>query len=165
VTLPTKQVSPESEPAAPPRARRLPRPIALAAVIVFGIIMLTVCLAGIAFSGLFGNLFAADRGEPGTPALVTVGPVPAPLATQFDDGVWLIGRDIVAGTYQSLVPAGSGGCLWERADSPDGTLASVLGSGAGDPGTAVVVTIKPTDAVFRSHECGHWVQVAAANAS
>jgi hypothetical protein len=132
---------------------------------VFGIILLTVCLIGIAFSGLFGNPFSAGRDESGTPALETVSPVPAPLATQFDDGVWLIGRDIVAGTYQSFVPADSGGCMWERADSPDGTLGSVLDSGAGDPGTTVVVTVKPTDTIFRSHECGHWAQVAAANPS
>jgi hypothetical protein len=132
---------------------------------VFGTIMLTVCLIGIAFSGLFGNPFRADRVESGSPALATVGPMPAALATQFDDGVWLIGRDIVAGTYQSVVPAASAGCLWERADSPDGTLGSVLESGAGDAGTAVAVTIKTTDTIFRSHDCGHWVQVAPANPS
>ncbi|MGE5830769.1 MAG: hypothetical protein ACM30G_20735 [Micromonosporaceae bacterium] len=163
MTLPTQQIPHVSRPTAPRPRRRLPRPIALGAVMVFGTILLTVCLIAVTFSGLFGNPFRADRAEPAIPTLVTVGPVPAALATEFDDGTWLVGRDIVAGTYQASVPASSAGCMWERADSSDGTLASVLESGAGDAGTMAVVTIKVTDTVFRSHECGRWVQVAGAN--
>lgn len=130
---------------------------------VFGTLLLTVCLIAVTFGGLFGNPFRADRGGPALPARATTGPVPPALATEFDDGTWLVGRDIVAGTYQASVPARSAGCVWERADSSDGTLASVLESGAGDAGTVAVVTIKATDTVFRSHECGLWVQVAGAN--
>ena len=141
-------------------ARRGARPLALMAVIVLGILILTACLFGAAFSGVFGNLFAATSDGGGNQPEVTVAPDTADLATRFDDGLWLVGRDIVPGTYQATVPATSAGCTWERAASADGTLSSTLESGAGDPGVQVVVAIKATDAVFRSHACGPWVQIA-----
>ncbi|MGE5828823.1 MAG: hypothetical protein ACM30G_10760 [Micromonosporaceae bacterium] len=141
-------------------ATRVARPIALMAVIVVGILILTACLFGAALSGVFGNLFARSAEGDGNKLEVTIAPDTADLATRFDDGLWLVGRDIVPGTYQATVPATSGGCTWERGASADGTLSSMLGSGAGDPGVLVVVTIKATDAVFRSHDCGSWVQIA-----
>jgi hypothetical protein len=139
--------------------------LALAAVMAAGIVMLTVCLFVAAFGGMFGNLFASAPDQGGGAPLETLAPRAADLATRFDDGQWLVGHDIVAGTYQATVPAGSAGCVWERASSSDGTLGSVLDSGAGDPGRPVVVTIKTTDVVFRSHECGHWIQIAGPDAS
>jgi len=141
-------------------ATRVARPLALMAVIVLGILILTACLFGAAFGGVFGNLFATTADGGANQLEVTVAPDPADMATRFDDGLWLVGRDIVPGTYQATVPATSGGCTWERAASADGTLSSMLESGAGDPGVQVVVTIKATDAVFRSHACGPWVQIA-----
>ena len=142
-------------------AGRVARPLALIAVIVVGIVILTACLFGAALSGVFGNLFAASADGAANKLEVTLAPDTADLATRFDDGLWLVGRDIVPGTYQAIVPATSAGCTWERAASADGTLSSMLESGAGDPGVQVVVTIKATDAVFRSHACGPWAQIAA----
>jgi hypothetical protein len=154
-------VSDEADAAGEAPARSVTRPLALMAVIAIGIMILTACLFGAAFSGVFGNLFAQSVDEGVGTLEVSVAPDTAQLATRFDDGLWLVGRDIVAGTYQTTVPVTSGGCVWERGASADGTLSSMLESGAGDPGVQVVVTIKATDSVFRSHDCGAWVQIAA----
>ncbi len=77
------------------------------------------------------------------------------------DGLWVVGDDIDYGTFAATVPTDSPGCTWERADSDDGSSASVIDSGIAKPGENIVVTIKETDRVFRTSGCGTWRVIAS----
>jgi hypothetical protein len=132
----------------------LSSPAAFIAVVAVSALVLIGCVLAATVGGLFGSFSpAADRA---TPAPTWIDPSRREAATSFDDGQWLVARDIHAGTYRTSVPATSPGCAWERNASTDGTASSVLESGAGPAGTALAVTIKETDAVFLSHGCGSW---------
>jgi hypothetical protein len=134
--------------------RGLSSPAAFIGVVAVTTLVIILCVLGATMSGLFG-LIGSESGTQAAatspPALEQRGPV-----TTFDDGQWLIGTDIEAGTYATTVPAGSAGCTWERKDSTDGTANSVLESGIGTEGERLVVDIKSTDQVFGSVGCGLW---------
>jgi hypothetical protein len=142
-------VRPRSEP-----DRGLSSPAAFIGVVAVTTLVIILCVLGATMSGLFGVLGT----EAGAPAAATSAPAPAQRGpvTTFDDGQWLVGADIEAGTYATTVPADSPGCTWERKDSTDGTANSVLESGIGEEGERLVVDIKPTDKVFGSVGCGRW---------
>ncbi|MER8015487.1 hypothetical protein ACIQ7S_22815 [Streptomyces griseoluteus] len=69
------------------------------------------------------------------------------------DGDFRVGADIAPGTYRSTGNS-RGSCRWERARDAGHGLRSVI-AGGHTAGTAVV-TIRPTDARFRSAGCGGW---------
>ena len=81
------------------------------------------------------------------------------VATPFQDGTWLVGTDVQAGTYRSAVPADSAGCTWERRAGFSDDPADVITSGVGAPGELVTVEIEITDAGFVSSGCGTWEPV------
>jgi hypothetical protein len=138
-----------------PPDRRLSSPAAFIGVVAVTTLVIILCVLGATMSGLFGFLGPSTEGEP---ALATSAPAPSARqpVTAFDDGLWAVGLDVRAGTYATVVPAGSAGCTWERKDSTDGSAFSVLESGVGAEGQRVVVDIKPTDKVFQSVGCGRW---------
>jgi hypothetical protein len=126
------------------------------AVIGVATLVVVLCGLGAAMSGLFD--FASGSGDAETAATggpAAGGDVPAPR-TSFTDGQWIVGNDIEAGTYSVKVTAGSSGCAWERNANTDGTATSVLESGSGGEGQALVVIIRSTDKVFQSKNCGTW---------
>jgi hypothetical protein len=129
--------------------------------IIVGVLALGVCLGALVFSGLFGNVFGktAEPTASATDSATTEPTLVASHATSFDDGQWLVGTDIMPGVYAVDVPAASDGCNWERDSSSDGTANSVLEAGVGTPGQHLAVTIKDTDAVFQSHDCGTWKRI------
>ncbi|WP_234306647.1 hypothetical protein [Streptomyces sp. NRRL F-2799] len=69
------------------------------------------------------------------------------------DGDFRVGTDIAPGTYRSTGNAHRS-CRWERARDAKHRLRSVITNGH-TTGTAVV-TIRSTDAYFRSTGCGGW---------
>ncbi|WP_130338625.1 hypothetical protein [Streptomyces sp. BK022] len=69
------------------------------------------------------------------------------------DGDFRVGADIAPGTYRSTGNPHSS-CRWERVRDAGHRLRSVI-AGGHTAGTAVV-TIRPTDAHFRSTGCGGW---------
>ncbi|MFJ4522868.1 hypothetical protein ACIP4Y_18260 [Streptomyces sp. NPDC088810] len=73
------------------------------------------------------------------------------------DGEYQVGTDVKPGTYRTTGNT-DGLCYWERAKDASGELDSML---ANDnvSGTSYV-TIKPTDKLFKSHDCEDWEAVA-----
>ncbi|MGW2211035.1 hypothetical protein [Streptomyces sp. NPDC001781] len=69
------------------------------------------------------------------------------------DADFRVGTDIAPGTYRSIGNAHRS-CRWERVRDAEHPLRSVIANGH-TTGTAVV-TIRSTDAYFRSAGCGGW---------
>jgi hypothetical protein len=158
VTLPTQSVPEADRARHSPARRRISSPAALVAVVAVTVLVAVLCVLGAMFSGLFGYLsFSDTSGTESAPPTVQA-PSQRSASTQFDDGQWLVGTDVVPGTYSATVPAGSPGCSWERDASTDGTASSVLESGLGKDGDHLVVTIKDSDVIFQSHDCGVWLR-------
>jgi len=110
-------------------------------------------LLGLAIIAGMVLVVKASNARP-TPTAAIEGAAGAPSAApgQIGDGVWVVGADVQPGTYRSTGPA-SRYCMWSRhntlAGGPmDGIIASD-GSSAG----GVLVTIQPTDKVFRTRGC------------
>lgn len=75
-------------------------------------------------------------------------------ASQFGDGTFQVGRDIVAGTYQN---SGGGQCYWARLSGGGGGLGDII---ANDNTTGpTTVTIGDSDWGFKSSRCGTWTKV------
>ncbi|MGW3179936.1 hypothetical protein ACWDD9_11795 [Kitasatospora sp. NPDC001119] len=92
----------------------------------------------------------------------TVDPTSAPAAgangTIAGSGTYLVGADVQPGTYKTAGPSGSIGiCYWERSNGSSGDVGSIIANealtGQG------VVTIKKSDAVFKSQGCQMWTKV------
>jgi hypothetical protein len=155
VSLPAESLTdlmPE-EPEAP--KREFSSPFAFAGVVIVGALVVIGCVLGTSMSGLFK--FGGDTGNAAAADSSSSGPAgPRVPGTTFDDGQWIVSGDIQPGTYAVTVPADTSGCTWERNASTDGTASSVLESGVGKGGQALVVGIKPTDKVFKTNGCGTW---------
>ena len=81
-------------------------------------------------------------------------PAPAGPATTFGDGLFIIGEDIVPGTYRNS--SSSNGCFWERLSGFTGELDDTITNSF----TTIlqIVTILQTDVGFSSDDCGTWSQ-------
>ena len=144
----TTPTAPQPPPTAP---KSVPKTVAW---VVIGILALFIII-GIANSG--NSSTSTDTAsvpqqqvqEPAAPA-APVGPV-----TTFSDGTYVVGTDIVAGTYKT---APSGECYWARirgtSDESD-IIANHLASGP------TTVTISSSDGAFVSRSCGQWMKTSA----
>ena len=87
----------------------------------------------------------------------TLKPTPEPtetpegLLTNFGDGTWRVGIDIMAGTYRI---DGADSCYWARTNDLTGSSESIIANE--NPRGPALVTIAPTDAGFESKRCGTW---------
>jgi hypothetical protein len=157
VTLPTQSPPDATEPDQTP-ARAPSSPAALIAVVGVSALVVILCVLGATLAGLFNFLddgsTAGSEPEPGTLAS-DAGPL-----TLFDDGQYLVMRDVQSGTYTTRVPPTSSGCTWERKSASDGTASAVLESGRGEPEELIVVNIRETDRIFQSQGCGTWQRTA-----
>lgn len=149
-----------SAPAREPSGRGVASPAALVAVVAVSALVIILCVLGAFMSGLFGFLTNTEAATENLPTTTALGPSARVALTSFDDGEWLVGTDLVAGTYATTVPASSTGCTWERKDAADGTASSVLESGVGKAGDRLVVDIRTTDKVFHARGCGLWQRAA-----
>jgi hypothetical protein len=73
--------------------------------------------------------------------------------TAFGDGMYLVGTDVVPGSY---VSSGTGSCSWARLSGFDGTPDEVIASEVLTGPR--LVTIRGTDKGFRSSGCGGWIR-------
>ncbi|MEU1009642.1 hypothetical protein [Streptomyces sp. NPDC005890] len=73
-----------------------------------------------------------------------------------DGGMYKVGTDIAPGTYKSAGNTDDG-CYWERVKDADHGLDSIVANNNAK-GTAVV-TISPSDAYFKTNDCGDWKKV------
>jgi hypothetical protein len=79
-------------------------------------------------------------------------PPPAPKTTIDHDGTYVVGTDIVPGTYSSAGPVGSGTCYWKR-------LSSLNGGDIIENAMSLkpqVVEIDPSDKAFKTDGCQPW---------
>lgn len=154
VTLPAQWLPDDTtdpDRAEAPPERETSSPLTFLAVVGVGSLVIILCVLGAAMSGLFS--FGTDSG---TTSSVETTPSERVPGTSMEDGQWLVGTDIQPGNYSVTVEAGSPGCSWERNASTDGTATSVLESGVGREGETIVVSVRDTDAVFQSRDCGVW---------
>ncbi|UNN05184.1 hypothetical protein [Rhodococcus opacus] len=67
------------------------------------------------------------------------------------DGIYLVGKDIEPGTYQT---SGGSGCYWQRSSGTSGDFDDILANG-NESGQAIV-TIAASDVAFTTKRCGSW---------
>jgi hypothetical protein len=96
---------------------------------------------------------SAPSSAPPSPG-ATPSPAPAggPKSTIDHDGTFKVGVDIVAGTYATAGPVGTGACYWKRTGGPDGQT-SVDNGLTKKP---QVIQIDPGDASFKTDGCQPW---------
>lgn len=76
-------------------------------------------------------------------------------ATSFEDGTFIVGKDILPGTYRS---EGGGMCYWARLSGFGGDLSDVIANGTMTK--RPIVTIKKTDKGFETRNCGTWHRIS-----
>lgn len=74
--------------------------------------------------------------------------------TTFNDGILIVGTDILSGTYKS---SGGEGCYYARLKGFTGSLGSIIANENTD--TSAIVTISSTDKGFKSSGCGMWTKM------
>jgi hypothetical protein len=132
-------------------AKRLPVVLAVLAVLF---------IIGIANSGKSSTSTApAPAPAQELAAAPEAPPAPTGPVTSFSDGTYVVGTDIVAGTYHTTGPAsnGSGLCYWEREKDTSGNFDSIIANDLGHgPAT---VTISSSDGAFKTSGCNTWTKV------
>jgi hypothetical protein len=80
-----------------------------------------------------------------------------PNALTFGAGKYFVGKDIPAGRYYT-VPAGGGGCYWERLSGLGGSLGDIIANDFLGAGFAqAIVDIATSDLAFSTDaDCGTW---------
>jgi hypothetical protein len=81
---------------------------------------------------------------------------PPPPPRTFGDGVWVVGRDIPAGTYRTATSPDF--CYGARLSGFGGTLDDIIANEIGYE--SLIVTIEPSDAGFESTDCDLWTNDA-----
>ena len=79
-------------------------------------------------------------------------PTPSGPRTEFGDGTWSVGLDILPGLYRI---EGGDNCSWTRLSGFGGGISDVIAIEI--PVGPSVVAVEPTDAGFQSKGCGTWV--------
>jgi hypothetical protein len=91
-------------------------------------------------------------GTPPGPAGNPPGPAgapPGPKTVIDHDGSYTVGTDILPGTYRSAGPVGDSACYWKRLNG-DKIVDNALTK------KPQLVTIEPTDTVFKTNRCQSW---------
>lgn len=76
-------------------------------------------------------------------------PPPAPKQVIDTDGTFVVGKDILPGTYRSDGPRDGNACYWRR-NSGDKVVDSAMTK------KSQVVLIEPSDTTFRTDRCAPW---------
>jgi hypothetical protein len=75
--------------------------------------------------------------------------------TSFGDGTYIVGTDILPGTYRS---SGDNDCYWERLSGFSGSESDIIANGSNS-----IITIKNTDKGFDTSGCGTWTIISNLN--
>jgi hypothetical protein len=81
------------------------------------------------------------------------------LATVFGDGTYVVGIDLVPGTYATMGTAAGGivRCSWSRLKDTSGNVDSIIANDAQQGPTTVTITT--TDGVCETAGCTTWQEV------
>lgn len=144
-----------------PTARSRWRSAGLRAAAVIGLLVALVAVSYAAKYGASPNRPAAQPNAQADAPDVTFSSAAPAAPGEIAPGVWIVGTDIQPGTYRTRGAGDGGYCMWSRhntlAGGPmDGIIAS---DGALSPGT-LLVTIEPTDKVFRTAGCAPFTKVS-----
>ena len=93
--------------------------------------------------------------SPTSTPTATPTPTPSGPSTAFGGGVWIVGVDILPGTYRNSDSAAT--CYWARLSGFGRGLGDTVANELSD--TTQTVTISSTDAGFESNECGTWARI------
>ncbi len=74
--------------------------------------------------------------------------------TSFGDGMYIVGTDILPGTYKN---SGQANCYYARLSGFGGTTDEIIANNNTD--TSTIVTISPSDKGFQASSCGTWTKV------
>lgn len=124
----------------------------------FGVRVGLLVLGVAALTGACGQGAQAGQALAGaaTPAASAQAAPAAPdPAAGIGPGEWLVGVDVEPGTYRSAGPVEDGDyCMWSRKDAAGvGPLDNILASDGSYDAGQMLVTIEPTDVVFRTKGC------------
>jgi hypothetical protein len=91
-----------------------------------------------------------------TPPTVTkkIKVTPRPRTVISGDGTFLVGSDIVPGTYRNR---NGGDCYWARLSGTSGDFSQILANN--NTSGQAIVTILPSDKAFSVERCGEWTRV------
>jgi hypothetical protein len=163
-TCPLPVIQPPSAPAIPP-ARKPRRNWPW----IVGVIGLLLYIIGGGGKSSTSTVTTAEPPAPAAPPAAALEPpapaappaAPADLAPGFGDGTYVVGTDIVAGTYETTGPAagGIGTCSWSRLKDTSGDFGSIIATDV-RPGPTTV-TISKTDGVFVTAGCSNWQKVVS----
>jgi hypothetical protein len=86
-------------------------------------------------------------------------PAPTGPATSFGDGTYVVGTDIVPGTYKTSGPAPGGIdiCYWSRLKDTTGNFDTIIANDVGKGPTTA--TISRSDGAFKTSGCNTWQKV------
>jgi hypothetical protein len=75
----------------------------------------------------------------------------------FGPGTYVVGTDIVAGTYKTTGSSSSVPCYWARLRNTSGEFSAIIANG--DPSGPTTVTISKSDGAFETSGCNTWQKV------
>lgn len=96
-----------------------------------------------------GTVAGSANAEPGPPPGPAPEPAPTPKTTIDADGTYVVGQDIVPGTYASAGPIENGSCYWKRMKG-DKLVDNAMSK------KPQVVRIEATDTQFVTNDCQPW---------
>ena len=95
----------------------------------------------------------APKPKPYSPTTSPTTATPTVKGKKFFDGIWIVGRDIEPGLYQTQ----TAGCYWARLSGLSGSRDDVVENGT-TPGPSYV-SISRTDYAFESRDCKEWLLI------
>lgn len=131
---------------------------------ILAAIGVVLCVLAVVFTALVMNSFTSAVGKAVGPAPSLVAPA-APVeppaasgpATTIGPGTYVVGTDIVAGTYRTSGSTSSFPCYWSRLKDTSGDFAAILTNGT--PTGPTTVTISASDGAFQTSGCNTWAKV------
>lgn len=87
-----------------------------------------------------------------TPKSTPVGPL-----TTFGPGTYVVGTDILPGTYRSAGPTSDLFCYWARLKDTSGDMSAIVAND--NTSGPTTVTISPSDGAFTTSRCQEWHKI------
>jgi len=129
-----------------------------AAALVAGAVLGSIAANGNSSSSTTKTVTATEYADAPVSTPTTQPPLTGPMTTIESDGTFLVGKEIVPGTYRTS--GGSGGrsdCYWERLSGLGGSNADIIANDGAEG--QQLVEILPTDLAFTSAHCQPWEKV------
>ena len=122
-------------------------------VVVLAVVVLAGCTSKMPSSTVTVTKTPSAQVQIST-VIATPEPPPGPRTSFAGDGTYVVGADIVPGTYRSAGGASGESCYWERMGSLGGGDIIENERAEGPQ----VVEISPSDAGFKTKHCATWTK-------